>query len=121
MRPNLFSVFVLAILLAMVALASGQEVNRRGFPPDKEIESREGYPERADLIAHKHVAKGTHMQCLSVQSHPKHGDDGQACLIKVDGHTQRLNFHETTQMAADGEVYLECLGDRPTKCVLGFY
>jgi hypothetical protein len=107
------------IPITLACIAFGQEY---GFPPDKRIESRQGYPAAADVISHKFVSKGTHMMCMHVQSHPKEGDDGAACLLKFqDGSKKTLNFHETMQAASDGEVYLECLGDKPTKCTVGLY
>ena len=122
-RGMSLSKFLYAIaLLIPITLGSIAFGQQNGFPPDKRIESRQGYPAAADVISHKFVSKGTHMMCMHVQSHPKQGDDGAACLLKFqDGSKKTLDLHETMQAPSDGEVYLECLGDKPTKCAVGLY
>lgn len=113
---------VVLIPLAISSVSLGQEYKKRGFPPDKRIESRQGYSANTDVIAHRFVPKGTNLMCIQVEHHPKQDDDGAACLLRFqEGSKQTVGFHETTQAPISGEVYLECLGDKPTKCVIGLY
>ncbi|HEV7217456.1 MAG TPA: hypothetical protein VGN39_01185 [Terriglobales bacterium] len=94
----------------------------RGFPPESRLTSRQGYSGQEDVIDHKSVSKGTHLLCLQVEHHPKQTDDGAACFLRFqNGDKHTLKFGETMQANSDGEVYLECLGDKPTKCTAGLY
>jgi len=38
-----------------------------------------------------------------------------------DGSGHTLQFRDELQATNDGEVSLECLGDRPSRCVVGLY
>lgn len=121
MRTKLCRFFVLAIALILAPAIFGQG-EKNGFPPDSRMESRQGYPGQSDVVAHRFVSKGTHFECIQVEHHPKESEDRAACQLKFqDGTTRTLEFNETTQAAIDGEVYLECLGDKPTKCVAGLW
>lgn len=116
------SPILILIPLTVASVSLGQNNRERGFPPDTRMESRQGYPGDSDVIAHKFVSKATNLMCIEVEHHPKQDDDGAACLLRFqDGTKQTVNFNETTQAPSDGEVYLECLGDKPTKCVVGLY
>jgi hypothetical protein len=91
-------------------------------PPKDRIESRQGYPGATDVIAHKVVSKDTHARCTQVEHHPKSDDDGAACLLRLaNGGKFVLKFGQTKEIPVDGEIFLECLGDKPTKCSLGLY
>jgi hypothetical protein len=95
---------------------------RYGFRPDMQIESRQGHPGKPDVIAHKHVSKGVRVKCIQVEHYPKQVDDGAACVVKFeDGSKQALTFGQVTKAPSDGEMYLECLGDRPTRCTVGVW
>ena len=86
------------------------------------IESRQGQPGQPDLISHKHVSKGAHLKCIQVEHNPKHADDGAACIVRFDGGDKKiLTFGNTMRIPKDGEVYLECSGDRPTHCAVGIW
>lgn len=111
-----YAVLVL-ILLAFDALGQAN-----GFPPEKRMQSRQGYPGQADVVAHRLISKGTHLMCMQVESHPKQEDDGAACLVKFkDGSNRTLKFHDTIELKNSSEVSLECLGDKPTKCTVGLF
>jgi len=98
------------------------EYPRTGIPRSQSIESRQGYPNKPDVIAHKHIAKGTHLACSQVEHYPKHVDDGAACVLKFEnGEKQTLGFGLESKVPADGEMYLECAGDKPTSCTVWWW
>jgi len=91
-----------------------------GFPPSSRVESRQGQPDQPDVIGHRHISKGNHLKCILVEHHPKHVDDGAACLVKFDdGDKFTLKSTESMRAPKDGEMSLECLGDRPVRCTVG--
>jgi hypothetical protein len=94
----------------------------KGFAPWMRMESRQGYPEQADVISHRHMAKDTHAKCIQVRYRPKLGDNSAACLLRYDsGDKYELKFDETMRFPKEGEVYLECLGNKPTRCAIGLW
>jgi len=114
----------LTLLVSLVHLtAQDQEDDpHKGFRPSMRMESRLGYPGHADVITHRHIAKDTHAKCIQVESHPGQADDGAACLLRYDtGEKYRLNFVESLRFPRDGEVYLECSGTKPARCVIGLW
>jgi hypothetical protein len=119
-----WTVLSLALLASLVPLvAQDQEEDpHTGFPPSTRMESRQGYPGHADVISHRHIAKDTHAKCISVQYNPDQAGESAACLLRYDtGEKYRLNFKQSIQFVKDGEVYLECLGNKPTRCVIGLW
>ena len=109
----------LSVILVVIASIGASQTN--GFPPDRRIKSHQGYPGQPDVIAHKFVSAGAHLRCIQIESHPKQSDNA-ACLLKFqNGEKKTLAFNETMQANNDGEVYLECFGDKPTKCTVGIY
>jgi hypothetical protein len=123
MRPQYSSILLLALLVSLVSLiARGQEEDpHTGFPHSR-LESRQGYPDHADVISHRHVSPETHARCIQVEDHPSQAADSAACLLKYDtGEKYRLNAGKSMQFPKDGEVYLECLGSKPTRCVVGLW
>lgn len=119
MIPSKLLVLLLLILFTSTGLAQG---NKTGFPPEQRMQTRQGFAGERDVIAHKAIAKGTHLQCLQVEHHSNQDNDHAACQLKFqDGTTHTLEFDQITQAPCDGEVYLECLGGKPRKCVVGLY
>jgi len=119
-----WSMLSLTFLVSLVYLtAQDQEDDpHKGFGPSMRMESRQGYPDHADVITHRHIAKDTHAKCITVESNPGQADDGAACLLRYDtGEKYRLNFVESMRFPKDGVVYLECLGTKPARCVIGLW
>jgi len=112
-----------AVLLAPVSFAWQAQPDENppyGYPPDSRMESRFGQPDRADVIAHKHLSKGTHLKCIQVEHNPQRDEGEVACLVKFEeGDKYTLHFGESMKSSKDGEVYLECLGGKPSRCVVG--
>ena len=86
------------------------------------LRSVQGQHDKRDVVDHKRVSQGANLVCYSIESHPRQGDDGKACLLKfVDAGTHVLSFKDSIKVTKDDEVYLECLGDRPTTCQVGIW
>lgn len=86
------------------------------------LRSWQGQPEKPDRIDHKPASKGANLVCYQVESYPKQGDDGRACLLTFqDGSKSKLNFKESLRVAKDDEISLQCLGDKPTLCSVGIW
>ena len=116
---------VLSILFVSSCMCVGQtqyrraEYPRKGIPRSQWLESHQGYPDQPDVIAHKHISKGTHLACAKIEHHPKLGDDGAACILRFEnGDKQTLAFGLESDSPGDGEMYLECAGDKPTSCIV---
>ena len=116
------------LLLALVAsleplVAQDQEEDpHTGFPPSTRMESRQGFPGQSDVVSHRRVAKDGHAKCISVRYNPEQPGETAACLLRYDtGEKYRLDFKKSMRFAKDGEVYLECLGNKPTSCVVGLW
>jgi hypothetical protein len=93
-----------------------------GVPRSQWLESHQGYSDRPDVIAHKRILKGSHLACTQLEHHPKHVNDGSACVLKFEnGDKQTLPIQLETRAPADGEVYLECAGDKPTSCTIWWW
>jgi len=117
---------LVATWVPKLAAEHGQEDvdSHNGFPPATRIESRQGFPGKADVISHKRLAKNTRAKCISVQYNPEQTQDGEtpACLLRFsDGKKHALRFNETLRLAKEQEVYLECLGGKPAACVVGVW
>jgi len=86
------------------------------------MQSRQGYPDQPDVISHRRVAKNTKVTCIRVQYNPVQGaDETAACLIRFEGEKRRLKYNETIRLAKNADLYLECLGGRPTECDAGLW
>jgi hypothetical protein len=126
MRARYWSMLSLTLLVGLVPLIAQDEEEdpHTGFPPSTRMESRQGYPDHADVNSHRHMVKDAHAKCISVQDHPGQAGEGEnaACLLRYDtGEKYRLNFKKSIRFPKDGEVYLECLGNKPTRCVIGLW
>ncbi len=125
MKKSLAFAFVLLMTTALsafvVAQATDDDYDRRqGFPPESRIESSQGQPDTPDAISHKYVSKGTRMKCIQVEHRPKQEDDGAACVARFRGYANyTLKFGEVTRAPKDSELYVECAGDKPTRCTIG--
>jgi hypothetical protein len=110
-----------ATLSSLVALAASGQVKVTEEPSRPFLESHQGRWEgKADVIDHKRVWKGATLVCYAVESYPKNGDDGRACHLRFADHTeQTLRFKESIQVSSEQEVFLDCLGDKPTDCRVG--
>jgi hypothetical protein len=123
-RALYWTMVSLTILVGVVQLiAQDQEDDpRTGFPPSTRMETRQGYPDRADIISHRHIAKDTHAKCIQVEDHPGQGTESAACVLRYDtGEKYRLEFYKSMRFAKDGEVYLDCSGNKPVRCVVGLW
>ena len=119
--PSILLLAILAIPLTLIA-QDQQEGPLTGFPPPTRMETRQGYPGQADVVSHRHTLKGSHAKCILVEDHPGQADENAACLLRYDtGDKHRLNFNDSIRFAKDGEIYLECLGNKPTRCVVGLW
>ena len=115
-----FAALIPVFFVATTCLA-GQNP-KYGFPPGSRIESQQGQDGEPGVIGHKRISKGTNLKCIQVQHHPKRTDDGAACLVRFEnGDKQTLPAGQVTKAPEDGEVYLECLGDKPTRCAVGVW
>jgi len=86
------------------------------------VESKQGLPGEPDVISHKHVSKGAHLKCIQLEHYPKRIDDGAACLLKFKpGNKYTLRQGESMEVPKDSDVYLECPGDKPTRCTVGIW
>jgi len=125
MRARYWSMLSLTLLASLVSLiAQDQEEDPlTGFPAPTRMESRQGYPGQADVVSHRRIVKDAHAKCIQVEYNPGDaGDESAACLLRYDtGEKYRLNFKKSIRFPKDGEVYLECLGNKPTRCVIGLW
>ena len=124
MRAEYWTMFSLTLLVSLGPLvAQDQEEDpHTGFPPSMRMESRQGFTGQADVISHRHVVKDIHAKCISVQYNPDQASESAACLLRYDtGEKYRLNFKKSMRFPMDGEVYLECLGNKPTRCAIGLW
>ncbi len=124
MKKSLAFAFVLLLTTALSAFVAAQATNddydrRQGFPSESRIESSQGQPDTPDVISHKYVSKGTRMKCIQVEHHPKQEDDGAACVARLRAYANyTLKFGEVMRAPNDSELYVECAGDKPTRCTL---
>jgi hypothetical protein len=118
-----FAVLMTTVGSVFVATQTNDDYDsKRGFPPESRIESSQGQPDRPDVISHKYLSKGIRMKCIQVEHHPKQPDDGAACVAKFEGYAQyTLKFGEVMRAPKDSEVYVECAGDKPTRCTIGVW
>jgi hypothetical protein len=126
MRACCWTMLSLTLLACLVPLiAQDQEEDPlTGFPPPTRMESRQGYPGHADVITHRRIVKDAHAKCIQVEYNPDQSSESEnaACLLRYDtGEKYRLNFKKSIRFPKDGEVYLECLGNKPTRCVIGLW
>ena len=126
MNPRLeFAATVLALVGAsvfLVAQVNDANDNPKGFSPESRIESSQGQASEADVIGNKYLSKGTRMKCIQVEHHPKQADDGTACVARFEGYARyTLKFGETMRAPRDSDVYVECAGDKPTRCTIGVW
>lgn len=121
MRMRLLLFYVLVATITMASTLFAQE-EKTSSPPESRMETRQGYSGQSDVVAHRFVSKGTLFRCIQVEHHPKDRDDHAACQLRFkDGSEYTLAFNDTTHAEVDGEVSLKCLGDKPTKCVIGMW
>jgi hypothetical protein len=114
--------FSISILLMVGSMSLAGQTLDVAIPPSSRIESRQGQPGRQDAIGHKRVSKGTSLKCIEVEHHLKQGEDGAACLVRFErGDKYTLKHGESMQAPKDSEVDLECLGDKPTRCIVGVW
>lgn len=72
------------------------------------------------MVAHKRVAVGTRLKCIQVEHNPQHDQGETACVLRFEGGERyTLHFGETMKSSKNGDVYLECLGGKPSRCVVG--
>jgi hypothetical protein len=117
-----FSFLFFSVAIAPTAQAQERESPPYGFPPESRLESHQGQPDEPDVIGHRHIAKDVHLKCIQVEHHPKQGDDGAACLLRFEGADKyTLKFGDSMRAPREGEMYLECLGDKPTRCTVGMW
>src|SRR5262249_1920218 len=84
-----------------------------------QFESRQGRHGKPDVIAHKYVPKGASLRCVLSERYPDHPDEPAGCVVTFkSGEKVTLPPGERTKAPEDGEVYLECLGHKPTRCVV---
>jgi hypothetical protein len=112
----------LSVMISFTLEGQQHEDPPYGFPPNSRVESWQGRSDQPDIIGHRHIAKETHLKCINAEHHPKHPDDGGACLARFEGGEKyTLNVGESMRAPKDGELFLECLGDKPTRCVVGVW
>lgn len=122
LAPAFAVLMTVACSVFLVAQENDDYDSRRGFPPESRIESSQGRPNEPDMISNRHLSKGTRMKCIQVEHHPKQADDGAACVAKFEDYARyTLKFGETMRAPKDSEVYVECAGDKPTRCTIGVW
>ncbi len=123
MRTRHCIMLSIIVVIGLVPLiAQDDEDPHTGFSPSMRMESREGNPGHSDVISRRHVSADNHARCIQVEDHGGPASGGGACLLKYDtGEKLQLNFGKSTRFPKDGEVYLECLGTKPTYCVVGLW
>jgi hypothetical protein len=115
------TIFLQLDLPSLIPLAHSGQVKVTDEASRPFLESRQGgWEDKPDGIDHKLASKGTTLVCYAAGSHPKDGDDGCACHLRfADGTEQTLKFKESIQVSKDGDVSLDCVGDKPTRCAVG--
>lgn len=113
-------------LICVLALGGAQSVYGQDAPANDPfrpfLESKQGQPGKPDVIDHGRALKGVHLRCTQVESNPRQGNDSRACILRFEGTDAiTLGFGRSLQVPKDGEGYLECLGDKPTRCTLGIW
>lgn len=119
---------VAAVIVAFSSMSSlGLQAQPDGEPPHRPareslMQTQQGQPGQVDVIAHRHVAKNTHLKCIQAEHNSKRVADQAGCLLRFeDGDRHILSFGELIKATKDGEVYLECAGDRPTRCIIAVW
>lgn len=104
------------LFMLLAAGLSGQTKPR----PTSFIETRQGnQPDSADVIGHGTVFKADTLQCTLAEVYDQSHSSSTACMIRFgDGPAQKLAFNESMPAPQDGEVYLECAGDKPRRCMV---
>lgn len=105
------------VLLTGISVAGQTTTKPR---PSSFIESRQGNdPEGPDVIGHRTVFHGDTVFCMLVSVYDESQVSSTACVIRFgDGPKHTLAFNESMPVTEDSEIYLECAGDKPRRCVV---
>lgn len=122
---RIYSCYAAAIIITFPSVASlAFQPQADKNPPARSareslMESRQGQPGLPDIVAHRQVTKDTHLKCVKIEHNPKQAGDRPGCLLRFeDGDRRMLSFGEWFRSPKNGELYLECAGDRPTRCTV---
>ena len=107
----------LLLLLTAISLAGQTQTKPR---PTSFIESREGnHPDGPDMIGHRTISQGDTVLCTLVEVYDESHQSSTSCVIRFgDGPKHTLAFNESMPVPQDSEVYLECAGDKPRRCLV---
>jgi hypothetical protein len=71
------------------------------------------------MIGHGKVSQGDTMMCMLVEVYDESHQSSTACMIRLgDGPKHTLTFNESTPAPQDSDIYLECAGDKPRRCMV---
>jgi hypothetical protein len=112
-------VLISFLVLCGTASVAGQ-ADTKPVPRASFLESRQGHhPYGPDLIDHAAVSKDATLHCDLVEVYDDTHKASTACIIKFgDGEKYALTFGQVMRSPQEGELYLECLGDKPRRCGL---
>jgi hypothetical protein len=107
------------LVLYGAASVAGQ-TDSKPVPRTSFLESRQGnHPYGPDVIDHTSVSKGATLHCDMVEVYDETHKASTACVIRIGGGDKyTLTFGQVMRSPQEGELYLECLGDKPRRCRL---
>lgn len=117
-------VLLITFSASLRLVSQGKQDDPNLFPPKIRMESRQGFQDQRDVVSHHHIAQNTYAKCISVQYNPEQerGAERAACILRYDtGEKYKLDFNEGMRFSKAGEIYLQCLGNKPIRCVVGFW
>jgi len=113
-----FSMPIALLVVCGGAFLAGQDEAK---PPRHTslIESRQGhYPSGPDVIGHAPVLKGDTVRCVLVGVYDETHSSSTSCVLKLANHGEyTLAQGQSMQSPEQGELFLECSGDKPRRCI----
>lgn len=122
MKTYFFALFLLPFLyrLCCAAALPGQDEPRPARHTSF-IESRQGnHPDEPDIIGHASVSRSDSLMCMLVGVYDETHQASTACVVEFRDKNAKytLTSGQSMQSPADGELFLECAGQVPRRCMV---
>jgi len=111
----------LALSLSMRSPESVLEQDdSKTIQPTFRIETRQGnYHGNSDVTGHGPVSKGDSLKCVLVGVYDETHSSSTSCVLRFAKHGDyTLAGGKSLQSPEQGELYLECSGDKPRRCIV---
>jgi hypothetical protein len=117
------NILFLALVLSFVMRSPGSAAGQGDSKTDQRtflIETRQGnYPGGPEVTGHRPVSKGDSLKCVLVAVYDEAHSSSTSCVLKLAKHGDyTLAGGQSMQSPAQGELYLECSGDKPRRCIV---